>query len=486
MIQGTYLLICAAGYFALLLLLSYLTSRRADNDAFFRGNRTSRWWAVAFGMIGASVSGVTFVSVPGMVETSSMAYIQMCLGFVVGYALVAFVLLPLYYRMNLTTIYTYLDYRFGHIPYLTGSVFFFISKLIGASIRLYLACTILQTLIFDHYGIPFWMNTALLLALMWLYTRRSGIRTIVWSDCLQTFVLLSALVLIIYQLCSQMEWGIVRAWNEVWSSPMSKVFMFDDPNSKNYFWKQFLGGIFVVVVMTGLDQDSMQKNLTCRNLKESRLNMCVNGLCYLPVNMLFMSLGVLMVLYTRQMQLELPTGDALMPALCAGGYLGSAALIYFTLGIVAAAFSSADSAMASLTTSFCVDIARRPDDERLRKWTHPMIGVAFWLFIMVVRAVNNTSVIDAVYTVCSYTYGPILGLFAFGLLTKRQPAHRWVPIICLAAPIICYAADCYMLTAVGYKFGYELLIFNGLVTFLLLLASSAKFRTHNAGGNGHV
>jgi Na+/proline symporter len=283
-----------------------------------------------------------------------------------------------------------------------------------------------------------------------------------------------------------MEWGIARAWNEVWSSPMSNVFMFDDPNSKNYFWKQFLGGIFVVVVMTGLDQDSMQKNLTCRNLKESRLNMCVNGLCYLPVNMLFMALGVLMVLYTRQMQLELPTGDALMPALCAGGYLGSAALIYFTLGIVAAAFSSADSAMASLTTSFCVDIARRPDDERLRKWIHPMIGVAFWLFIMVVRAVNNTSVIDAVYTVCSYTYGPILGLFAFGLLTKRQPAHRWVPIICLAAPIICYAADCYMLTAVGYKFGYELLIFNGLVTFLLLLASSAKFRTHNAGGNGHV
>lgn len=484
--NGIGLLLCAAGYFTLLLLLSYLTSRHQNNDAFFRGNRSSHWWAVAFGMIGASVSGVTFVSVPGMVANSSMSYIQMCMGFVIGYALVAFVLLPVYYRMNLTSIYTYLNYRFGLKPYLTGSIIFFVSKLIGACIRLYLACSILQTLIFDQYGIPFSFNAAILLILMWIYTRRSGIKTIVWSDCLQTIILLSALVLIIYQLCSQMGWGIMQTFTEVWNNPMSNIFMFDDPNSKQYFWKQFISGIFVVVVMTGLDQDSMQKNLTCRNLKQSQLNMCVNGLCYLPVNILFMCLGVIMVIYTQHMNLDLPAGDSLLPALCGGGYLGNAALIYFTLGIVAAAFSSADSAMASLTTTFCVDIARRPEDERLRKWVHPSIGFIFWIFILIVRAVNSTSVIDAVYTVCSYTYGPLLGLFAFGLLTKRQPSHNWVPVICLAAPLICYAADWYMMNYVGYKFGYELLICNGLITYLFLLASSAKLGTDNAGSNGHI
>ncbi len=470
--SGISLLICAAGYFALLLLLSYLTSNSRDNDAFFRGNRKSPWWAVAFGMIGASVSGVTFVSVPGMVEASAMSYIQMCLGFVLGYALVAFVLLPVYYRMNLTSIYTYLNNRFGQTPYLTGAVFFFVSKLIGASIRLFLVASILQTLIFEQYGIPFWLNTALLLLCMWIYTRRSGIRTIVWSDCLQTVVLLTSLALIIYQLCTQMGWGISQTVSEVWNSPMSKIMMLDDPNSKHYFWKQFISGIFVVVVMTGLDQDSMQKNLTCKTLRQSQLNMCVNGLLYLPVNFLFMCLGVIMVMYTRQMGLDMPSGDALLPTLCGEGYLGNAALIYFALGIIAAAFSSADSALASLTTTVCVDIVQRPTDERLRRIVHPLIAVAFWAFIMVVKAVNSTSVIDAVYTVCSYTYGPLLGLFAFGLLTRRQPNGKFVPAICLISPLICYAADWYIQTTVGYKFGYELLVCNGLITFLALLASS--------------
>lgn len=470
--SGIGLLICAAGYFALLLLLSYLTSNSRDNDAFFRGNRKSPWWAVAFGMIGASVSGVTFVSVPGMVEASAMSYIQMCLGFVLGYALVAFVLLPVYYRMNLTSIYTYLSNRFGQTPYLTGAVFFFVSKLIGASIRLFLVASILQTLIFEQYGIPFWLNTALLLLCMWIYTRRSGIRTIVWSDCLQTVVLLTSLALIIYQLCTQMGWGIAEAAGEVWNCPMSRIMMLDDPNSRHYFWKQFISGIFVVVVMTGLDQDSMQKNLTCKTLRQSQLNMCVNGLLYLPVNFLFMCLGVIMVMYTRQMGLDMPSGDALLPTLCGEGYLGNAALIYFALGIIAAAFSSADSALASLTTTVCVDIVQRPNDERLRRIVHPLIAVAFWAFIMVVKAVNSTSVIDAVYTVCSYTYGPLLGLFAFGLLTRRRPNGKWVPAICLISPLICYAADWYMQTHVGYKFGYELLVCNGLITFLALLASS--------------
>ena len=355
--SAIHLILIAAGYFALLLLLSFATRGRHDNEAFFRAGRQSPWWAVAFGMIGASVSGVTFVSVPGMVTASGMTYLQMCMGFVFGYLLVAFVLLAVYYRLDLTTIYTYLHYRFGLRAHLTGSVMFFFSKLVGASIRLFLVATILQRLIFDSLGIPFWANTALLLLLMWCYTKGSGIRTIVWSDCMQTLVLLTALVLIICQLASQMGLHVHGMARLIAQSPMSQVFEWDDPASKNYFWKQFLSGIFVVVVMTGLDQDSMQKNLTCRTLRQSQLNMCVNGLCYLPVNLLFLCLGILMATYNATLPAPLPQGDALLPALCGGGYLGQAALVCFTLGIVAAAFSSADSAMASLTTSVCMDIS---------------------------------------------------------------------------------------------------------------------------------
>ena len=486
MISASSLLIIAAGYFALLLLLSYLTSKNQSNDAFFRGNRKSPWWAVAFGMIGASISGVTFVSVPGMVEASAMSYIQMCMGFLVGYPLVAFVLLPLYYKMNLTSIYSYLNDRFGTIPYQTGSLFFFFSKLIGACIRLFLVVSILQWLIFDKIGIPFHASTGIMLLLMWLYTRKSGIRTIVWSDCLQTLILLSALLLILYQLCSQLGWGIADAVHQVKENSMSRIFFLDDPNSKQYFWKQFVSGIFVVVVMTGLDQDSMQKNLTCKTLRESQLNMCVNGFFYLPVNLLFMSLGIIMMMYVQKTGLELPMGDQLLPSLCGEGYLGNAALISFTLGIIAAAFSSADSALASLTTTLCIDIFKRPSDEKLRKWIHPLVALSFYVFILIVKALNNTSVIDAVYTVCGYTYGPLLGLFAFGLLTKRQPMAKWVPVICIVAPLLCYAADTYMLREFGYKFGYELLVCNGLLTFLMLLVSSSKFGTNNTGGNGHV
>lgn len=486
MLQTT-LTIITAGYIALLFLISWLASKNHDNNAFFRGSRNSPWWAVAFGMIGASISGVTFVSVPGMVRAAHMTYLQTCMGFVFGYAIVAFVLLPIYYRMNLTSIYTYLQHRFGVKSYMTGAFFFFFSKLIGASIRLFLVCLILQRLIFDAYGFPFAATAFIIILLIWLYTRKSGIKTIVWSDCLQTIVMLLALVAIMFTLCERMGITLADAVNLVSNSDFSQVMVLDDTLSKQYFWKQFFSGIFIVIVMTGLDQDMMQKNLTCKTLRQSQLNMCVNGTLYLPVNALFLFMGALAYLYCERLGFALPAAsDELLPTLCAGNMLGTAAILFFTVGIVAAAFSSADSAMTSLTTSCCVDMFRRPDDERLRKMVHPMIGLLIFLLILLVQALNSTSVIDAIYTVCGYTYGPLLGLFTFGIFTRRQPRERFVPWICIASPLLCYGIDAMVQQLYSYKFGYELLMLNGMFTFVGLLLSSAKLRTDNAGGNSNV
>lgn len=485
--SNSLLLIIAAGYFTLLLFFSKVISGKSNNDAFFRGNRRSPWWAVAFGMIGASVSGVTFVSVPGMVSGMQMTYLQTCFGFLLGYILVAFLLLPIYYRMNLTSIYTYLNVRFGGKSYRTGASFFFLSKLIGASIRLYLVCMILQQFIFKDVSISFPLMTFILLMLIWLYTRKSGIKTIVWSDCLQTLILLLALGLIIVQVCEQMELTFESAINLIAESPMSRVFVLDDVSDKQYFWKQFLSGIFIVVVMTGLDLDMMQKNLTCKTLKQSQLNMVVNGMMYLPINFLFLCLGVLLYEFVAVQGIAFPVqGDGLLPTLCASGVLGDITLLFFTLGLVAAAFSSADSALTSLTTCVCVDIVQKPDNERLRKIVHPCIAVCFFLFIMLVKTLNSTSVIDAVYVVCGFTYGPLLGLFAFGLLTHRKPKENHVPYICFLSPLLCYAIDSVAMQYFDYKFGYELLMLNGFFTFMGLLVSSTKFGTYNARSNGHV
>ena len=475
------ILVVAAGYVGLLLILSRLVGRRAsDNDAFFRGSRQSPWWAVAFGMIGASISGVTFVSVPGMVRSMQMTYLQTCMGFVLGYALVAAVLLPVYYRLNLTSIYSYLQNRFGSLSRRTGAAFFLLSKLAGASIRLYLVCFILQGVLLDQYGVPFPLGVAIIILLIWLYTRQSGIRTIVWSDCLQTIVLLTALVLIIRQVCLQLGLSPSEAIDTIRCSPLSRIFVFDDAGNRQYFWKQFISGIFIVVVMTGLDQDMMQKNLTCRTLRQSQLNMTVNGMLYLPVNLLFLCLGVLLYQFCSTIGVETPqSGDALLPTLSASGQLGSAALLLFVLGIIAAAFSSADSAMTSLTTSLCVDIIQRPGDEQVRKWVHPLVGVSIFFIILLVKALNSTSVIDAVYVVCGYTYGPLLGLFTFGLTTRLRPRERWVPLICILSPLLSFAADQAVTRLTDYRFGDELLMLNGLLTFLGLLLASAKLRQHD-------
>ena len=352
--NGLYILLILAAYFALLLLVARLTSTRPDNDAFFRGNRRSPWPLVAFGMIGASLSGVTFVSVPGMVKSIDMTYLQTCMGFFAGYLVIAHVLLPLYYRLRLTSIYTYLGNRLGRQAYRTGASFFLLSKLLGASLRLYLVCLILQEFIFDAYGIPFAVTATTIVGLIWLYTHRCGIRTIVWTDTLQTFFLLLTLVLIVVAVASTLRLDARGLWDAVTTDTHSRVFVFDDWISKQNFFKQFFSGVFITIVMTGLDQDMMQKNLTCRNLKEARKNMYCYGFSFLPVNFLFLSLGILLLLAANRLGLPVPErGDDLLPMFAAGGYLGYGVLTCFTIGILAAAFSSADSALTALTTSVC-------------------------------------------------------------------------------------------------------------------------------------
>ena len=478
--NGIYILLTLLAYFGILMLIAKLTSLRADNDAFFRGNRQSPWYVVAFGMIGASLSGVTFVSVPGMVRGIDMTYMQTCLGFFVGYLIIAHVLLPLYYKLNLTTIYSYLNERIGRYSYKTGASFFLLSKIIGAAARLYLVCLILQHYVFDDLHIPFSISVIGIVLLIWLYTRKSGIKTIVWTDSLQTFCLLAALGLILYNVGSQMNLGLGGMVQTVAESDYSRIFVFDDWASKQNFFKQFLSGIFITIVLTGLDQDMMQKNLSCRNLREAQKNMYAYGISFVPVNLLFLSLGALLLIFASQSGLALPEkSDDILPFFAAEGRLGFVTMIFFTIGIVAAAFSSADSALTALTTSFCIDIlgVERTDEkdaEKTRKWVHFFISTVFIGFIILFKVANNDSIIDAIYTIASYTYGPLLGLFVFGLFTKMRPRDKYVPWVAIASPIICFTIDRAVHQATGYQFGYEMLMFNGLLTFVGLSLLSIK------------
>ena len=457
-------------YFAILFGISHLTSRRADNSTFYRANRRAPWYMVAFGMVGASISGVTFVSVPGMVLSSQMTYLQMCLGFIVGYLVIAFVLLPLYYRLNLTSIYTYLGQRLGECSYTTGACFFLLSKMTGAAVRFYVVCIILQQFVFEPVGIPFIVNVLAMVTLIWLYTRRGGIGTLVFTDTFQTICLFTALIMIILSVTDQLHLSVSEAMTTISNNEMSRIFVFDDWVSPHNFWKQFLSGAFIAIVMTGLDQDMMQKNLTCKSLRDAQKDMCTYGVAFVPANLLFLALGVLltMVLGTGL------KGDEMLPAYILGNSHSQLLMMLFTIGIVAASFSSADSALTSLTTSYCVDIRRQAGNERLRKQTHIAMCLFFVLFILLFRALNSTSLINAIYTIASYTYGPLLGLFTFGLFTHRQPHDSMVPAICIASPLLCYALDTATKHLWGYHFGYELLMLNGLLTFLGLWFSSLK------------
>ena len=464
------MLIALLIYFTLLLLVSRLTGK-GGNDAFFRGERKSPWPLVAFGMIGASISGLTFIGVPGWVMTTNMTYLQMCLGFIVGYIIVAFVLLPLYYKYNLTSIYTYLSHRFGRTSYKTGSSFFIISKLLGAAAKFYVVVQILQTCIADQYGIPYTVTAIITLLFIWIYTKRSGIRTLVWTDALQTLILITALCIILVKVCSMLDLSVTEAVSAVWDDPHAQIFEFSDWASKQNFWKQFLSGIFVVIVMTGLDQDMMQKNLTCKSLKDAQKDMCTYGVMFVPINLLFLALGVLLLMLYGQLGMEVPAkGDALLADIVMSGTLGQVAMICFGIGIVASAFSSADSSMTALTTAYCVDILQQEKDEKTRKRVHLFMMIAFLLCTLAFNAIGSGSVMDLIYTLVSYTYGPLLGLFAFGMITKWQVKDKWVPYIAIASPIICYIIDYATLQLTGYKFGYEMLMFNGLLTFAGLWA----------------
>jgi Na+/proline symporter len=467
-------------YFAVLLGVSRWTGRKATNDTFFRGERRSPWPMVAFGMVGASISGVSFVSVPGMVLSSQMTYLQLCLGFILGYLAVAFVLLPVYYRLRLTSIYSLLGQRLGRNSYVTGAGFFLLSKLMSTAVKFYVVCLLMQQFVMQPLGVPFFVTTTILIALIWLYTRKGGVRTLVFTDSIQTLSLFSALVLIIFIVMSQMGLSPLEAIQTVWGDERSTVFVFSGWGSPQNFWKMLLSGAFIVVVMTGLDQDMMQKNLTCRTLREAQKNMCTYGMAFLPANLLFLALGVLLAIMIQTIGMPLPLhGDELLTT-----FVGNAdafgltettstlLLVLFTLGLVASSFSSADSALTSLTTSYCVDIRQSPDNESLRKRTHLAMCALLVVAISVIRVVNSTSLIDTIYTIVSYTYGPLLGLFAFSLFTARKVHDRLVPVVCAASPLLCLGIESLSRQLWDYRFGYELLMLNGTLTFLGLLIIS--------------
>lgn len=469
------ILITILAYFAILFTISRITGRKADNEVFFRAGHKSPWYMVAFGMIGASVSGVTFVSVPGMILLSDMTYMQTCLGFILGYIIVAFVLLPVYYKLNLTTIYSYLKKRLGNRSYKTGAAFFILSDLTGVAVKFYVVCIIMQRFVLDTYNIPFAVTVFAMMLLIWLYTREGGIRTLVWTDSLQTLCMIGALVCIIIGVADRLGLDIKETINTVTNDAHFRIFVFDDWISRQNFWKQFISGAFIVVVMTGLNQNIMQKNLTCKSLKEAQKDMCTYGIAFVPVNFLLLSLGILLIILSQREGVALPQNpDELLTMFAATGQLGNTALILFVLGLVAASLSTVDSSLTALTTSYCVDIREQPHNERLRHMTHFSIALLFAIFIILFKTVNSTSAIDAVYILCSYTYGPLLGLFAYGLLTKRKTNDKYVPYIAIASPLLCLAIDYMSKTWLGYVFGYEMLLLNGSLTFIGLALSGAR------------
>ena len=468
-------------YFSVLLLIARITGRQGgSNAAFFKGENQSPWYIVSFGMIGASISGVTFVSVPGMVRSMDMTYMQTALGFFIGYLTVAHILLPLYYRMNLTSIYGYLGNRIGLRAYRTGSFFFLLSRMLGTAAKLYLVCLILHTYVFKEMNVPFWMIAIGAIALVWIYTQKSGIRTIIWTDALQTLCLIAALICIIIIIISKLNLDFTDIVQVISQNEHSRIFVFDDWISRQNFFKQFFSGIFIVIVMTGLDQDMMQKNLSCRNLREAQKNMYCYGFSFIPLNFLFLCLGILLLILAGQMQLELPMkNDDILPMFAAQGYLGKPVLILFTIGTIAAALSNSDSALTAMTTSVCIDFLDTDKDCELkartkRKKVHFVLSLSLALFVCLVELLNNQSIIDAIYIIASYTYGPLLGMFAFGLFTHRRINDRWVPFIAITSPLLCYMIDWWVQQTTGYKFGYELLMMNGALTFTGLWVLSIK------------
>ena len=459
-------------YFALLLVISYYTSKGADTNAFFTANRQSPWWLVAFGMIGTSISGLTFISVPGAVGKTSFTYFQLILGHSFGYLTIALVLMPLYYRMNLISIYGYLEKRFGFWSYKTGSAFFLLSRTIGSAARLYLAVNVLQIAIFAPIGVPFVVTVFISIALIWLYTHRGGVQTIIWTDTLQTLFLLIALFITIYLVGQQMNMGLGDMIQTISDSKYSHMFEWDWKNP-HFFGKDFLAGVFIAIVMTGLDQDLMQKNLTCKSIGEAQKNMFWFYWVLLFINILFLSLGALLYIYAQANQIAIPAKtDELYPMLALGGQFGTLAAVTFLLGIIAASYASSDSALTALTTSFCIDflsIEKFKEEKRtkIKHRVHLGFSLLFFVVIGLFHVFNNQELIAAVFNLAGYTYGPLLGLFSFGLFTKLQVRDKLVPIICVGSPVLTFILETQSQSLFG-GFGFAKLILNGSICFLLL------------------
>jgi len=473
MLSPEIILITVLSYFAILTLISYLTSKEDNNKVFFNANKNSNWLVVAFGMVGASLSGVTFISVPGWVEDSQFTYFQVVLGYLVGYLFVASVLLPIYYRIGLTSIYEYLDQRFGQNSYFVGSVFFLISRVLGASFRLFLVAIVLQEFVFDSMKIPFEITVIFSILLIWLYTKRGGIKTIVWTDTIQTTFMILAVILSIIYINKSLDWSITEFLYSSDLKEYNRIFVMDNFLERNFFWKHFIGGAFITICMTGLDQDMMQKNLTCRNIGEAKKNMVLFSFILTFVTFLFILLGALLYIYAYKNNISIPANsDLLFPKIALEGSLGQFVGITFILGLIAAAYSSADSALTSLTTSFCIDILKinklSPDRQlKIRKQTHIWMSLALIIVVIIYRYVLDRNVIDSLLTVAQYTYGPLLGLFAFGIFTKFKIDDKkvyYVVIINMILIIILGNIDSSSIG--GYSIGYELLPINGLLNFI--------------------
>jgi SSS family transporter len=482
-------------YFSILIFISWITSRNADTQSFFTGNKQSPWYLVAFGMIGASLSGVTFISVPGKVLTEGMAYFQIVLGYVIGYIVIAQVLMPLYYRLNVTSIYEYLRDRFGVVSYKTGAAFFILSRTLGSATRLYLATVVLQLFLFEDLNVPYWLTVVITIALIWVYTFKGGIKTIVYTDTFQTLFLVSAVVICTIIIANVLHvdfsglYKMISQTKTTSGGSMTQIFFFDDPNSKLFFPKQFFGGMFLAIAMTGLDQDLMQKNLTCKSIGDAQKNMYSFTTILVVTNFMFLLLGGALYVYAAAKGVDLPMAgenvktDHVFPTLALNNF-GTIAGIFFLLGITASSYASADSALAALTTGFCIDFLnfhKREEKERqrLKLLVHIGFSLLFLVIILLTKwyvdANPSTDLIGLILTIAGYTYGPLLGLFSFGIFTKRKLNEWFVPVICILVPLTCYWLDKHSESLMsGYKFGNELLILNGLLTFIGLLLISKK------------
>jgi len=472
-----YILALIASYFFLLLLVAYFTGKNSSNETFFKANKKSSWYVVAFSMIGASLSGVTFISIPGWVQSAQFSYMQIVFGYMFGYLVIAYVLIPIYYNLKVTSIYEFLKHRFGNSAHKTGAIIFFISRVLGSAFRLFLVASVLQYFIFDAWNVPFEFTVVLSILLIWVYTFRGGIKTVIWTDALQTIFMLFALFATIYIILNRLDWSV----SELFTSPefknYGKVFFFDDINNSKHFFKSFLGGMFIAIAMTGLDQDMMQRNLTCKNAKESQWNVISLGFVLILVNFVFLVLGALLFIYSEKFGIAIPVVDGvvktdlLFPELAINGGLGISIGIFFVLGLIAAAYSSADGALTALTTSYCIDFLdienrEKSTQESLRKKVHVGISVLMMLVIIIFRYVLEENVISSLLLVASYTYGPLLGLFAFGIFTKHNIKDKYVWIIAIVSVILSYLLNAYSVKLFnGYSFGYELLIVNGLLTY---------------------